>query len=629
MLRLARFTRSALLVALGSAPWVGLSGCGPRHVEDTAPAPPAAAAPLAQQALRELENEWQAQGPRGRVTLAPRLEEFLRRYPNDPGALRIAVLYGWLEMERGRLAQAERVLAPALAAPESANRDRARVVQAAVLTRRGKPEAALELLTPLRGKLVDEDFSELFGQERVKAALLARRWRLVVGALTEWLGETTRRPERVHESARRALAQVPSHALLRLLSDEAPEEDEEPLEEDSHSGTRTEAQEEKKRQAEMWVERSMIDQLSRTALRDQDPRLARQLLTLAPSWLRASDEGDRLALLAATGGFDARVEGRTIGFVYSEHDALTRRRSAEASAGMVEALGLGRAQGAGDVRFLMRESRGDLTGALSALAGEGASILVAGVDDATATVALGFAEAKQVPVLVLVDPADRPQGLKYGFVVGTSLAQEKSVLTEELARHGARAAVIVGPGGVGCDTEPAYPGGPRFPVLAWQRDAYDGVVVLGDGACADEVLRETRAARYTPLLGLGLDAAQGRRRSSGSQGGIVLQPETSVPPKVSWYQVLGRDAARLAQVALAALPAESAVERDAVRAQLDRARSAVQQARATLESTSANGFSGSQVLPRKLRALAGDDLGAAPSSSPSSSAPKSTPSHAE
>jgi hypothetical protein len=627
MLRLARITRSALLMALGVAPWLGLSGCGPRHVEDTAPTPPVAAAPLAQQALRELEDEWQAQGPRGRVTLAPRFEDFLRRYPNDPGALRIAVLYGWVEMEQGRLAQAERVLSPALTAPESANRDRARVVQAAVLTRRGKPESALELLTPLRGKLVDEDFSELFGQERVKAALLARRWRLVVSALTEWLGETTRRPERVHESARRALSQVPSHALLRLLSEEAPEDDEELEEDDERLGNRTEAQEEKKRQAEIWVERSVIEQLSRTALRDQDPRLARQLLTLAPSWLRASDEGDRLAVLAASGGFDARIEGRTVGFVYSEHDALARRRSADASSGIVEALGLGRGQGAGDVRFVMRESRGDLTGALSALAGEGASILVAGVDDASATVALAFAEGKQVPVLVLADPADRTQGLKYGFVVGASLAQERHVLTEELARHGARAAVVVGPGGVGCDTEPAFPGGPRFPVLAWQRDAYDGVVVLGDGACADEVLRETRAARYTPLLGLGLDAARGRRRSSGSQSAIVLQPETAAPSGASWYQLLGRDAARLAQVALAALPVETAVERDAVRLHLDRARSALAQARATLESTSAQGFGGAQVLPRKLRALSGDEVSST-SASPSSS-PKSTPPHAE
>ena len=531
--------------------------------------------------------------------LGPRFEEFLRRYPNDPGSLRVAVLYGWLEMEQGRLERAEQVLSPALRAKESANRDHARVVQAAVLTRQGKPEAALTLLLPLRGKLVDESFRELFGQERVKAALLARRWRLVVDALTEWLGETTRRPERVHEFARRALAQVPSHVLLRLLSEETA------VEGDAGEGTyvrgRTRAEDAKVRDASAWIERSVIEQLTQTALRDQDARLARQLLTLSPSWLRASDEGERLALLAASGGFDARIEGRTIGFVYSEHDALARRRSSDASAGIVDALELGRARGSGDVRFLMRESRGDLTGALSALAGEGASILVAGVDDASATIALSFAEAKKVPLLSLTDPADRPRALSYGFVVGASLEEERRVLSEELSRRGAKNDLVVGPGGVSCDAQPAFPGGPRFPVLSWQREAIDGVIVLGDGACADQLAKETRAVRYSPLFGVGLEATYGRRRAN-LKNDVVLEASSRATTETAWYELLGRDAARLARVALEAIPPDTSLERDAVRAELTRARAALLAARAELETTSAAGFGGAQVLPRTLRA---------------------------
>ncbi len=604
-----RCLRGAVAATTSCALLVSPFGCGPRHAQDQAPEPPALVGSRAQAELRELESEWQARGPQGRTELSPRFHAFIRRYPNDPGTLRARVLCAWIEMDKEQLDAASRTLAPALAAPESANRDRARVVKAGVLSRTGKPEEALELLSPLRGKLVGDEFIELYGRERVRAALGARRWRLVVSALTEWLGETTRRPDRVHESARVALAAVPSHALVRFLEEETPGESQEGI--DRHTGqpepTRSKEKNEKIDAAEKWVQRAAVEQLTKAALRDQDPRLARQVLDVAPSWLRASEDGDRLAVLAASGAVEARIEGRTLGFVFSDRDPTTRRRSADASSGAVDALGLGRGQPETDVRFVVREGRDDLTTALAGLAGEGASVLIAGVDDASASVALTFAENKQVPVIVLVDPPDRPEKLKYGFVLGTSLAEERRLLEEELKRRGSAANVLVGPGGVSCDTEPAYPGGPRFPVLAWQRDAFGGVIVLGDRACADAVARETRAQRYSPLLALGLDAAPVTASSQAALGRILLQADAKEPApggkRPSWYELLGRDAARLAKKALEALPPDTAVDPELVHAHLERATAALGAAKASLESTQASGFGGSQVLPRTLRVV--------------------------
>lgn len=591
------------LVVLGCAALSSMS-CGAGRASDQVPAPPAIVAPRAQSDLRELESEWQARGSQGRAALSPRFDDFIRRYPNDPGALRARVLYGWIEMERGHLEGASEILGPALAAGESANRDRARVVSAAVMTRSQRPEAALEILSPLRGKLVGEDFIELYGRERVKAAIGARRWRLVVSALTEWLGETTRRPDRVHEAARAALAGVPAHVLLRFLEEEAQGASRDaPSEEGALA--RSDASEKKADAAERWIERASLEQLTRAALRDQDPRLARQVLAVAPSWLRASEDGERLSLLAASGAVEARIEGRTLGFVFSDHDATARRRSADVSSGAVEALGLGRAEGGGDVRFVVREGRDELTTALAALAGEGASVLLAGVDEASATVALNFAEQKRVPVIVLVDPPDRQGQLRYGFVLGTSLAMERRTLEDELGRRGAKSNVVVGPGGVSCHTEPTYPGGPRFPVLAWQRDAFAGVVVLGDAACAETVAKETRAQRYFPLLALGLDAATGRMSLPAER--LVLEadaPESASEAAPSgWYARLGRDAARLAQKALASLPPDAASDPELVRAHLEKARGALATARAPLSTTHATGFNGSQVLSRRFRVV--------------------------
>src|SRR5690606_17643890 len=101
--------------------------------------------PRVQRELRELEEAWDASSISERVNLAPRLKRFVRRYPNDPGTHRARVLLAWIELEQGELDAAERTLQPALEGASGSTLDHARLVHAALLTRRGKASEALDV----------------------------------------------------------------------------------------------------------------------------------------------------------------------------------------------------------------------------------------------------------------------------------------------------------------------------------------------------------------------------------------------------------------------------------------------------------------------------------------------------
>lgn len=592
--------RSLRRAALGGLiVWLGASACGPRGAEDVTVTPSLAVTPRAQQELRALEEAWEASSVPERAELETRLAAFVRRYPNDPGTHRARVLLAWVQLERGQLDEAERSLQPALEAPESATRDHAQLVRAALLTRRGRPVEALGVLEPLHGKLIGQEVTSLYGRERVRAALEARRWRLLVDALTAWLESSAHGQERVRQRAAQSLAQVPSHALLRLLEEQ------------------TERRGVKRSAAETFMVRAMTERLTRVALETEDARLARRLLEIAPAWLRASPEGEPLALLAHSGAREARIAGRTLGVVLEEGDALTRRRSAQVVAGIVEALDMGRAERDSAVRLVVRESRGNMVATLSALAGEGASVLVGGVDDLGATTALLFAEERRVPVLALSDPAQKPRERRYGFVVGASTEHEQSLLAKALNERGVQRPFVVGGSGFSCEARPAYPGGPRFPVASWVREGTRGLLILGDASCAREIAREVQSsARGQLTLAYGLEASrllfdEGPPGALGLSAGVY--PGGAEPASSDWYHLLGRDVARLAQAALAVVPEDTDVDGEAVRAHLDRARNALRGARADLETSEHRGFGAEQVLPRRIEVIEAPSAAPGPS----------------
>ncbi len=569
-----------------------LLSCGSRRPEDQAPVPSLARAPTAQKELRELEEAWTAADVNERGRLLPALERFVRRYPNDPSTDRARVLLAWLYLKQGELSDAEREIETTLAGPPGAARDSATIVEAAILTERKRPGEALARLAPLRGKLVSADAKRHYGRVRVRAALEARRWRVAVGAMADFLDETGQGRDRVEVHLRRALARVPPHASARLLAEMR-----------AKGPSRLTA-------SERWLEEALTEHLKRVALRDRDPQLARQLLEGASTSLRTSEEGQALSELAGAGQREARIEGRTVGFVLTGRDATARRRSAQVAAGIVDSLGLGRAEDESSTRLVVREDRDGLAEALSGLAGEGASVLVTGVDAPSAAVALTFAEAKRVPVIVLTNPPDKPEKMRYGFVLGVSAERERQVLETEITRRSIEETVVLGPGRGGCDAEPTHAGGPRFPVQTWRQEGVGAVIVLGDPACASRVAREVVGQKFRPLLALGLDAAERIENESQTVETVALSAgafplrETSDRDTsergVGWFELLGRDAARLARKALEVIPETTASDRQAVRTHHDLARSALASAQATLETTEARGFGRAQIIERSL-----------------------------
>src|SRR5207244_3938940 len=111
----------------------------------------------------------------------------VRDHGTDPLARSARTLLAWAALERNDFGVALTYVGEVERGPAGAVRDRAVVIEGAVLRRSGHPHEALQRLLPLQGKLVDPQLAELFHPELVAAALQAKDWIRVVGLLDAWL----------------------------------------------------------------------------------------------------------------------------------------------------------------------------------------------------------------------------------------------------------------------------------------------------------------------------------------------------------------------------------------------------------------------------------------------------------
>lgn len=590
---------SIFLSAAGVTPWVG--GC-------TAPSPEspelaAAASGRAQTELRQLEARWEISSPIQRRALRSELREYIDRHGSDPSVARARLLLARIALEEGRLGAAEEILKPVLRGKEGRTRDEAQVIWAGVLHERGEHEEALEVLAPLEGKLLTEDARQEFSRRRVMAALAARRWRLAIAAMITWVSQAGDQREEARDWVRRSIDRVPTRAMVRQL-------------EDWHEKKFEEREEE----ATKWLRRIIIDYVTGEALERRDARLARDLLAHSPTWLRASDSGQELALLAALAQEEAQVAGRTVGVVVGGTTAEERRRSTRVAMGLVQGL---RPASAGDgdrsMKILAEDERESIETTMATLMGNGASLLVAGVTLQKARDALAFAEARKVPVVSMVDPGGQ-RSSEYGFVFGESDRTERRAIQESAVLSGSDSPsqwVFVGTPELPCDPPLVRPGVPVFPVDQWRAEHVVAVGILGDASCARRVAGEMAALEQPLPLILGLEAAAGplpetealwslvagryperrdRRSSDHFRAGEGRTP--AIVPE--WYTVLGRDLARLTRAALKELPATTARDPAQVRKRHEQVRDALLSAKAELVSTEAKGFESGHRLRREL-----------------------------
>jgi hypothetical protein len=581
--------------------------------------PTLASTPAAQAAYRQIETRWQDLPPDRRKELLPDLRDFLTRYPVDDRARMVRLYFALLALEEGRLGTAHALSRQVQDGPPGAAKDFADVVEAAALLHEGKLPAALALLEPLRGKIADPEQLGIYSEQFVRALVAAHAYEHAISAMVDWAEQTPQAGrEQVVAKIDGLIKEMPAAAIeagLAALSDE---------ERRDSFGVRS-----TRGDARRWLMTAALSRLVRIALANRDPELARRLLDSGELRLDRGESREALSALAATGLGSARVAGRSIGIVLDVSGEVARRRSAEVVEGVTRALGLPAA--ASDpraVQLVTREANEetDVDRALRGLAGDGATILVAGVTDAAALAASSFAERSQVPVIVVSRPPGLSESLRFTFVAGAASRDEGAAIEAAIDAAHAQSVARVGEGGASCEGPPAT-AETHFPVSQWKRDGVDLLVLAADGGCARDAIAEASLVGLSPLLVFGLESAGALPSVPGKKVVIsagrfpfgvskmsdeereYLERWGTAP---SWYEALGHDAARIAAAALADFPLDRVEDKGAVVGLHWRAQGRLLHAEVPLWTTKARGFQGANVLVRTLGVVTGDAAAGGP-----------------
>src|SRR6188768_4506232 len=282
------------------APCLGLStgSCRQSRSEVGRPEARLSASVEAQANFRNLRAAWFSGSTSERRRLEPDLRRFLVRFPNEEPSDMVRVLLAFDCVSRGSLQEA-RVFIAQVRASVGAVHDFSRVAEAYALLRESKPDAALSVLEPLAGKIVDSDERLLFSELRLRAAASARRFTNATQAAEELLTEAP--------SENRT-------ALEALVAEQFQPAGKSDLVESLVSIEQAPPAESQNTQAREWLRKLLRERLVAIAVREKDAALARSLLDTAPAALRASATGSALVGIAAS-GVQGRplISGRAIG----------------------------------------------------------------------------------------------------------------------------------------------------------------------------------------------------------------------------------------------------------------------------------------------------------------------------
>jgi hypothetical protein len=584
------------------------------------------------------------------------LDGFLLRFPRDPLAPLARVALALVAMRQGDLGTAEALLKATRDLPPGSAHDLWAVASAKSLRLRGEAEGSLALLRPLVGKTVDPMGRSLFQEELTLAALTTHREFEGISYMDAWLrasGDDER--AQTLDRVRPLVARLPKDVVIGALD-----------------AMRT-------RRATFGygvdIERVLSDRLVSIAIESNDVQLARMLLDAdAGAVAITGDAGLALGELATSRRGMNVVAGRTLGVLLPTGSPDLRDESAGVLRGVMWALGLPRGVRAGpsaappaaarprpaipacgtpepspeleepgpeeELRLATRDDAGmaeRTESALDELAGEGAGVVVAGLDAGTATRALQWGEAHHVPVIAVVTPDESGGPTLYGFLLGEphdavarSLALAAPALARstvvpvvdsaEIASSSAQQGPLTLGKPVSCDVPPTRAGDPRFPVGQWARDKTEGWLVSGSPACALDLLQDLATAHGRGTVALTLEASAVVPRTRvlrvvTARAGVIPAVDPSDPRAsevqrftaslgaLDWWTALGRDAATLARIALRSLPTDEVSDPAAVEGRRARVREALAAARAPLWTTEASGWSQDRTMPRTVCVL--------------------------
>lgn len=593
-------------------------------------------APASAAAFARLRRAWEARRIEPQAVLA-----FLRRFPKDGAAPLAKVYLAFAYIEQGNLLAADSTLSSIAELRPGATADLATIARARSLRLQNAPKSALDLLRPLVGKVIDPVDREVFLEELALTAIASRDDYEALAYLDAWLrgaGEDDR--DRVREKIAQILEALPRTVLEQSY--------------------RTMRQRGTASGYTVDTQKLVAARLSRMAVDTNDAALARWLLDVSGTGaLQTGGEvGIELGELAASRRGLSIVSGKTVGILLPTQARELRDEAADVVRGVSWALDLPKRAGAAQgVRLVTREDGADeagTRGSMEELAGEGAAVIIAGFDRASADRASLWSEQSGVPVLLLAAPSASRMPRVSAFVIGERTERELSMLGEALVRHGVKTAAFVADttedeaagratdaSGLvllpptRCDVPFAEAGKPRFPVASWMSSGAEGWLVSGPTSCARDVLRDvkrfvdTRGASFERPIAVTLEAgispAEVPRNIVVLSASAGLVPIRAVRPeeapdadvrafmerfgaRPTYWTALGRDAGVLAGAALAPLPADATTDPKGVPQRRAIVQAGLKAARLRLWTTDDKGIGADRVLPRALRLVSWKSL---------------------
>lgn len=576
-------------------------GCG-RTRHDRAPTVPLTSSVRAQVELRAISASFAQATRTERPNLEGKLVAFEQHFPNDPLVSVADVMLAWIALERGDLERARTLSARASSATRGhgTTADHAAMIEGAALRRTGKPEAALDKLLPLRGKLIDPHARMLLNDELSTSAMGAKRYGQAIDLMLDWLRESgVENRAEIRAKLEDLAGSIPMDQLLPIL-DKRRAKNADPANE------------------ELAVQTILVARLADWALAKKDQPLAARLLDKSSSLL--GTRADSIAALARGGGSEARVEAPTLGFVLPVRTPETRKRGADVARGIAFGLGLP----GSDARLATRDDLGRTEGiedALEGLVSDGAAIIIAGIDREEATIAATFSERTSVPIVLLHPPAPSAPTSSFIFVMGEDPERLRKLLVSALGSHVPTtskprpAAPQIKPGQIVWvgDKGTVDMGLPESFECQRLPPSWRGISgVVAYGSCVSDVLLAVSGTSVQTAVGLDLDGVSLPKGTLAVTAGsypidprAITNPTLAVwmrrhaePPSI--WAGLGRDAAVLAWSAVQVLPAKGTTDPAEVKARHRKAADTLAAAEADLWTTGSRGFGGQRQLPRVL-----------------------------
>lgn len=531
-----------------------------------------------------------------RDRLIPDLERFTILYAGDPVVPFARACLALLYLDKGDLVHAGLSLGELTKEQVGTTRDLATLARAKLLRLRRKPADALEILRPLAGKIVEPVAKYIYLEETSLSAAQAQLDFEAIAYMNTWLdGAVGDERERVRARVAELMNSLPETVLSSTLA----------------------VIKKKGRAAgySLEIRRLIAERLAHLALERNDAVMARELLD--GGHVLGRELGIPLEDLAGSTKGQRVVRGRTVGLLLPVGTVGLREAAAETVRGVAWSLGLSALPSTNSVtvandgsRLVTRdagEGGARLEEALEELAGEGATVIIAGLDSKSATRALAWGDLVNLSVISLAVP-EGGMRVARGVVLGVPLGDQVAVLGKYFQEHKAPSVTLIAGNEVGsttdvtkhlakagvsltlmppfsCDLPPAPAGALRFPLREAARKK-SVFWVAGSSECVRDVATDLtdvdRRATLISTLEGGIPTADVRLAemkfvtvSSGLVPVLTERAEEVTGAEIrsymktyglnpSYWAALGRDAGALAMRAMAPLPLDSVAEERAI-----------------------------------------------------------------